>query len=85
VLANRGDAKAQRILGNLYYFGAKRIAKDPLEAMRWYGLAGAQGELFAQEFHRDFADKMSDPNHVWTREENIEAGGWIVRNCAALC
>jgi hypothetical protein len=81
VLANRGDARAQRILGNLYYFGAKTIAKDPLEAMRWYGLAGAQGELFAKEFH----DKMSDPNQLSTREQTMELGGWIVRNCAALC
>ena len=85
VLANRGDAKAQRILGNLYFFGAKTIAEDRVEGMRWYGRAGAQGDLFAEKFHHDLSDKVSDPNHVWTRQENIETGGWNIRNCPALC
>ena len=30
LLATRGDAKAQRILGNLYFFGAKTICKQIL-------------------------------------------------------
>jgi TPR repeat protein len=77
VLANRGDTKAQRILGNLYFFGAKTIAEDRAEGMRWYDRAGAQGDLYARKFHRDFSDKESDPNHVWTDQENRETGGWI--------
>jgi hypothetical protein len=90
VLANRGDAKAQRILGNLYFFGGSTIAKDhvkedQLQAMPWYARAGAQGDLFAQKFYRDISDKMSDPNHKWTREEHIEVGGWAIRNCPAWC
>jgi hypothetical protein len=96
VLADRGDAKAQRILGNLYTFGGSTIAtervfainttaKDRIEGMAWYGRAGAQGDLFAKKYHHDLADKVSDPNHHWTDEENMEVGEWIERNCPALC
>ena len=85
VLATRGDAKAQRILGNLYFFGGSTIPKDRVEGMAWYDHAGAQGDLFAKQFHRDLADKVSNPNHVWTDEENRETGRWIGRNCPALC
>jgi hypothetical protein len=93
LLANHGDAKAQRILGNLYSFGGKTIAtdypivanEDKVEGMTRYGRAGAQGDLFAQKLHRDLADKVSNTNHVWTDEENFETGLWISRNCPALC
>jgi hypothetical protein len=85
VLAARGDAKAQRILGNLYYFGGSTIARDRAQGMAWYERAGAQGDLFAKKFHRDFADKLSDPNHAWTDEERMEGGRWVERNCPALC
>jgi hypothetical protein len=85
VLAERGDAKAQRILGNLYYFGGSTIAQDRVEGMAWYGRAGAQGDLFAKKYHHDLADKDSNPSHHWTDEEKIEGGRWMVRNCPALC
>jgi len=84
-LANRGDAKAERILGNLYFIGGSTIARDRVEGMAWYGRAGAHGDLFAQKFHRDFADKVVDPNHIWTNQENRGIGLWIFRNCPALC
>jgi hypothetical protein len=93
VLANRGDAKAQRILGNLYSFGGSTIAKDhmqhvaedQLQAMSWYARAGAQGDLFAQKFYRDFSDTESDPNHKWTDKEYMELGRWVARNCPGWC
>jgi hypothetical protein len=97
VLATRGDAKAQRILGNLYYFGGQTIGKDhdleqeekrvkdQVEGMAWYGRAGSQGDLFAQKFYHDLADKKSNPNHVWTDQEYREVGKWISQNCPALC
>jgi hypothetical protein len=86
VLANRGDAKAQRILGNFFYNGAKTIAKDPVQGMTWYGRAGAQGDLFAEKYYRDLSGKVSDKNHVWTNDEYSQIGGWIVgHNCPALC
>ena len=85
LLATRGDAKAQRILGNLFTFGGSTIAKDRLEGMAWYGRAGAQGDLFAQNFYRDLSGPSSVTNHHWTDKENFETGLWISRNCPALC
>ena len=85
LLANRGDARAQRILGNLYFVGASTIAQDRVEGMAWYGRAGARGDLFAQKFHRDLADKVSTTGHVWTSKDNYEVGVWVSRNCPALC
>jgi TPR repeat protein len=94
LLATRGYAKAQRIFGNLYFFGGKTMEtytttpiwanKDKAEGMAWYGRAGAQGDLFAQKLCRDLTDKVNT-NHVWTDVENIELGFWISRNCPALC
>ena len=84
-LADRGDAKSQRILGNLYFFGGSTIAKNPVESMTWYSRAGAQGDLSAQRFYRDLFDKVSNPNHVSTSEEYREIGAWAIRNCPSLC
>jgi hypothetical protein len=85
VLADRGDAKSQRMLGNLYFFGGSTIDKDHAEGMTWYGRAGAQGDLSAQRFYRDLFEKVSNPSHVWTTEEYQEVGAWEERNCPALC
>jgi hypothetical protein len=84
-LAERGDAKAQRILGNLYLFGGSAIAKDKVEGMKWYGRAGAQGDVLAQNFYREYLDAASNPNHVWTTKDDEAVGRWIGQNCPALC
>jgi hypothetical protein len=85
ILANRGDAKAERILGNLYLFGSYTIDRDPTVAMTWIGRAGAQGDLLAQKFYRDLSGAFTAPNHSWTGQENIESGRWSFRNCPNLC
>jgi hypothetical protein len=72
-------------LGNLYFFGGSTIAQHRVEGMAWYERAGAQGDLFAKKYHDDLAGKVSNPNHRWTDQENIEGGRWIERNCPALC
>ena len=63
LLAERGDAKAQRILGNLFTFGGSTIAKDRAEGMTWYRRAGAQGDLFARNFYRDLSSAFTTTNH----------------------
>jgi hypothetical protein len=94
LLAERGDAKAERILGNLYSFGGSTIARDRAEGMAWYDRAGAHGDLFAQRFHREFSeqrfhrqppDKVSHPDLPWMTQENFEMGLWVERNCPGLC
>jgi hypothetical protein len=84
LLANRGDAKAQRILGNLFTFGGSTIAKNRVEGMTWYSRAGAQGDLFAQKYHRDLADKVKT-TEVWSLKDYQEGGHWSFSNCPALC
>jgi TPR repeat protein len=85
LLAERGDAKAQRILGHLFAFGGSTINKDRAEGMAWYRRAGAQGDLFAQKYYRDLADKVNDTDRVWSSEDYKEAGHWHFSNCPALC
>ena len=96
LLADRGDAKAQRILGNLYFFGGSTIAtervfgintttRDRTEGMAWYGRAGAQGDLYVQRFHHDLSAAFATKDHHFTTQENYETGLWHSRNCPALC
>jgi len=42
-LAERGDAEAQDILGNMYYNG-QGVPQDYKEAARWYRKAAEQGD-----------------------------------------
>ena len=46
-LAERGNAKAQGILGVMYYEG-EGVLQDYAEAMKWYRLAAEQGHASAQ-------------------------------------
>jgi TPR repeat protein len=45
--AEQGDADAQFLLGLRYYQG-NGVAKDFVEAVKWYRKAAEQGHLFAQ-------------------------------------
>ena len=46
-LAEKGDARAQLILG-LMYANGRGVLKDDAEAVRWYRLAADQGHVTAQ-------------------------------------
>ncbi len=49
VLAEQGDAKAQMVLG-IVYFEGRAVAKDFAEALSWFRKAAAQGNAFAQYY-----------------------------------
>jgi len=46
-LADQGDAKAQSILGSMYYLG-QGVAEDRVEAANWYRRAAEQGDAGGQ-------------------------------------
>ena len=45
--AEQGDANAQFILGNCYEYG-EGVAKDEVEAVKWYRKSAEQGDAMAQ-------------------------------------
>src|SRR4029079_13526145 len=45
--AAQGEAKAQTILGLMYYEG-RGVPQDYAEALKWFRLAAAQGDALAQ-------------------------------------
>src|SRR5690242_16765525 len=47
ILAERGDAKSQYALGEMYYYG-KGVPKNYSEAVRWYQKSAEQGDANAQ-------------------------------------
>src|SRR6266480_2303878 len=47
IRAEQGDAKSQFQLGAMYYYG-KGVAKDYVEAARWYSKSAEQGDANAQ-------------------------------------
>jgi uncharacterized protein len=46
-LAEQGDARAQSLLGSIYYSG-RGAPRDDLEATKWFNLAADQGDAAAQ-------------------------------------
>ena len=46
--AHGGDARAQAQLGDAYRVGDQFTERNPVEALRWYGLAAEQGDASAQ-------------------------------------
>jgi uncharacterized protein len=46
-LAEQGDARAQSLLGSIYYSG-RGVPRDDLEATKWFSLAADQGDAAAQ-------------------------------------
>ena len=57
--AENGDADAQNSLGRMYFLG-REVARDDVEAFKWYLLAGAQGINSATE-------------RIWLIEDNLTA------------
>ena len=66
--AEAGDADAQNTLGDAHANG-KGVLKDAAEAVRWYGLAAAQGHVRAQyNLGNMFVDgilKSKELAHMW--------------------
>lgn len=46
--AEGGDASAQQVLGTIYRYGVQGFEEDLVEAVRWYRLSAAQGNLVSQ-------------------------------------
>jgi hypothetical protein len=46
-VAEQGDARAQFLLGSIYYMGRGNL-RDDAEASKWFGLAAEQGDAAAQ-------------------------------------
>ena len=61
-LAEKGDARAQLILG-LMYANGRGVLKDDAEAVRWYRLAAEQGDAMGQYalgFMYDYGEGLPD-------------------------
>ena len=69
-LAERGDANAQRNLGQMYRNG-EGVPKDDIEAVRWYKLAADQGDVNAQ-----YNLGVMYGNGVGVPKDVAEAGRW---------
>ena len=48
IAAEKGDAKAQNQVGNIYFTGSEKIPKNYREAIRWYKLSVDQGNADSQ-------------------------------------
>ena len=46
--AEKGDAQSQRAMASVYQYGLYGIAKNAAEAVKWFRLAAAQGNAYAQ-------------------------------------
>jgi TPR repeat protein len=63
--ALQGDTNAQLALGEKLFTG-QGVAKNPIEAHKWFNLAAAQGEKGAADWRAKAAEEMS-------RDQVIEA------------
>src|ERR1035437_1415372 len=57
--AGQGDIKAQFELGEAYHHGFHGAEKDPVEALRWYRKAAAQGKGVAMQVIGEMYEKGS--------------------------
>ena len=77
--AERGDAHAQALLGNMYANG-RDVRQDYAEAVRWYRQAAEQGHAVAQKnlgvmYYEGRGVRQDDAEAVrWTRQA-AERGG----------
>ena len=68
--ADKGDPRAQRLLGQLHKYG-HGVAKDEKEAARWFRMAAEQGDAGAQY---ELAVAFDEGKGV--RKDEAEAGRW---------
>lgn len=71
IVADRGDAAAQSIMGKMYAFG-QGVPQNYPEALKWYRLAAAQGEAKAQ-----FSLGFMNLNGQGLPQNNAEALKWF--------
>jgi TPR repeat protein/transglutaminase-like putative cysteine protease len=72
-LAERGDARAQSYLGNMYESG-RGVERDYGEALRWFLLAAEQGDAYSESELADLYDK----GHGVARDEK-RAAEWYAK------
>ena len=70
--AEKGDAAAQYFLGNMYRTG-QGVAKDEVEAVKWYRKAADQGNAFAQNNLG-----VMYANGLGVEEDDVEAYKWFL-------
>jgi len=70
-MAEAGDAEAQVGLGGLFYLG-QGVAKDEVEAVKWYRKAAEQGYAMAQSKLGFMYD-----NGLGVAKDEVEAGKWF--------
>ena len=71
IVAERGDAAGQSIMGKMYAFG-QGVPQSYPEALKWYRLAAAQGEARAQ-----FSLGFMNLNGQGLPQNNAEAVKWF--------
>ncbi len=57
-LAERGNEKAQAVLGGMYYMG-RGVQQDDVNAAMWLGLAARQGEQYAARLRNHAISEMT--------------------------
>jgi hypothetical protein len=65
-LAAEGDARAQSVLGLLYYRGQGGVPQDKTEALKWFGRGAEQGDALGQyNLGLSYAKgEAGEPDHV---------------------
>ena len=84
--ARSGEVKAQLMLGKIYQFGRRGVAKNPALAKKWYDMAAARGSLealtqlqmiYIKSGHEHFNTVQAEENVKWltvqARQGNAEA------------
>ena len=69
--AEQGDADAQNVLGEMYYYG-RGVAQDPPQAVFWFQKAAKQGNADAQNNLG-----MAYQNGQGVEQNSAEAGTWL--------
>jgi hypothetical protein len=71
-LAAEGDARAQSVLGLLYYRGLGGVAQDDAEAMKWFRNAADRGDARAQ-YHLGLFYANGEDGEI----DNVSAHMWF--------
>ena len=66
-LAERGNAKAQSLIGSMYHRG-QGVARNPARAFRWFSRAAARGDAKANAELHDVSQAMTPQELSQARE-----------------